>query len=178
MIVAAAPLVSAGIAICVFHERLTYLKAAGITLAILGVALVCLSRSGLSATPAVWVVIAAAVSQGIYHPLSKRLLTRYTGLELATYAMVAATIMTLPFLPSTWPETPSSRFFADLVGGRSLWGCCPMALSTVLWGYAVARLPADDLDVAALSGARRCRADLVRWLGEVQYPKKSWAVWW
>ena len=159
MIVAAAPLVSAGIAICVFHERLTYLKAAGITLAILVVALVCLSRSGLSATPAVWIVIAAAVAQGIYHPLSKRLLTRYTGFELATYAMVAGTIMTLPFLPGAWSKltsaTPPTWLAAIYLG------LVPDALCTVLWGYAVARLPLTTSTSLLYLVPVLCRADRV-----------------
>ncbi len=170
MIVAAAPLVSAGIAICVFHERLTYLKAAGITLAILGVALVCLSRSGLSATPAVWIVIAAAVSQGIYHPLSKRLLTRYTGLELATYAMVAATIMTLPFLPGAWPKLASATLPTWLAAVYL--GLLPMALSTVLWGYAVARLPLTiSTSLLYLVPAVAVLISFI-WLGEVPVPEE------
>jgi drug/metabolite transporter (DMT)-like permease len=72
MIIAAAPLVSVAIAIYLFHERLTPLRVAGSAVAILGVALVCLSRSGWSAGAAVWIVKAATVVQGIYHPLPNR----------------------------------------------------------------------------------------------------------
>jgi drug/metabolite transporter (DMT)-like permease len=170
MIVAAAPLVSVGIAVCVFHERLTFLKAAGITLAILGVAVICLSRSALSATAAVWIVIAAAVAQGIYHPLSKQLLARYTGLELATYGMVAGAIMTLPFLPGAWSilakAAPTTWLAAVYLG------LLPMALGTVLWGYAVARLPVTiSTSLLYLVPAVAVLIAFI-WLGEVPLPNE------
>ena len=84
IVVAAAPLVSVAIAAGAFGERLSGLKIAGSAVAIAGVVLVSTSRSDASATSAIWIVIAAAVVQGIYHPLTKPLLRRYTGLEVAT----------------------------------------------------------------------------------------------
>lgn len=139
IIVAAAPLVSVGIAVAFFGERLSGLRIAGSAVAIAGVVLVCLARAGLSLSAAIWIVIAAAIAQGIYHPLTRPLLTRYTGLEVATYAMVAGTLMTVPFVPAGWAAMAS----ADLGGwvGAVYLGLLPSALGFVLWGYAVARLP-------------------------------------
>jgi len=61
IIVAAAPLVSVAIAAGAFGERLTLAKIVGSIVAIAGVALVSTSRSQLSVTSTIWIVIAAAV---------------------------------------------------------------------------------------------------------------------
>jgi len=98
-----------------------------------------LSRVGLSLSASVWVVIAAMVVQGIYHPLQRPLLQTYSGLQVATYTMIAGTIMTIPFVPSGWPElldSPASGWIAAVY-----LGLLPSALGFVLWGYVTARLP-------------------------------------
>lgn len=139
IIVASAPLVSVAIAAGAFGERLTALKVLGSAVALAGVVLVSTSRSEVTVSGAVWIVAGAAVVQGIYHPLTKPLLRRYSGLEVATYAMLAGTVMLVPTLPWAW---------ADVAGaGVAAWssavflGLLPSALGFVLWGYAVARLP-------------------------------------
>ena len=139
IIVAAAPLVSVGIAAVAFKEKLTLIRLAGSALAIAGVAIVCLARAGLSLNSAVWVVVAAMVVQGIYHPLSRSLLRRYSAAEVATYAMVAGTLMTLPFVPFGWDQLVSASGPAWIAAVYL--GVLPSAVGFVLWGYAVARLP-------------------------------------
>ncbi|ALE05394.1 hypothetical protein AL755_07740 [Arthrobacter sp. ERGS1:01] len=138
IIVASAPLVSAGIAAYFFKERLTRAKVAGSVLAVAGVALVCLARSGLSMSAAVWIVVAAMVVQGIYHPLTKPLLRKYTGMEVATYGMVFGTVMTLPFVPFG----VDTVFAADAPAWLAAiyLGLFPSALGFVLWGFTVGRL--------------------------------------
>ncbi len=62
----------------------------------------CLALAGLSLTATVWVVVAAMVVQGIHHPLSRMLLRMYTAIEVAIYAMVAGTLITIPLVPFGW----------------------------------------------------------------------------
>ncbi|KGJ72775.1 membrane protein [Cryobacterium roopkundense] len=139
IIVSAAPLVSVAIAAGLFGERLTALKIAGSAVAIAGVAMVSLARSGFSLSGAVWILIAAMVVQGAYHPLTKPLLKKYSGLEVATYGMIAGTLMLAPTVPFAW----------DVMAGAdaSAWwaavylGLAPSALGFVLWGFAVSRMP-------------------------------------
>ena len=101
IIVAAAPFVSVAVARVLFDERITLFTMMGSAVALRSRhRLPGPCRTVLSAS--VWVVVAAMVVQGIYHPLQRPLLTRYTGLEVATYTMVAGTIMTLPFVPFGW----------------------------------------------------------------------------
>ena len=142
MIVAAAPLVSTGVAVLVLGERLTATKVLGSLVAIVGVVTVCLARAGLNLSAAVWIVVAATVVQGLYHPLTKPLLARYTGFEVATYTMVAGTVLVLPLVP----RALASMRVAD---GRSWWaaiylGLVPSAVGCIWWGFVVARLPVSS----------------------------------
>jgi drug/metabolite transporter (DMT)-like permease len=139
IIVASAPLVSVAIAALLLDERLTIAKVAGSAVAVAGVAVVCLSRSGATFSSALLIVVGAALVQGIYHPLIKPLLRTRSSLEVATYAMVAGAAMTLPLLPWGWhdltaasPGAWASALYLALI---------PSALGFVLWGYAVANLP-------------------------------------
>ena len=100
-----------------FGERLTAAKIAGSSVAIGGVVVVCLARSGASLTSALLIVVGAAVVQGIYHPLTKPLLRTRSALEVATYTMVAGALMALPFLPWGWDQlvgAPASAWASAL----------------------------------------------------------------
>ena len=138
IVIATAPLVSVAVAAAAFGERLTPLKIIGSLVAIGGVTLVALARSGVDLSSAVWIIFAAAIVQGLYHPMTKPLLRRYSGMEVATYAMVAGAVSLLPFLPWALPALRSAS-------PAGLWsavflGVFPSAAGFVLWGYAVARL--------------------------------------
>jgi drug/metabolite transporter (DMT)-like permease len=140
IIVACAPLVSVAVAATFLGDRLTPRRVIGSAVALAGVALVCLSRASLGWSANVWIVAAAAVVQGLYHPLSKPLLRRYSGLEVAVYTMSAGTLMTLPLVPFGWHQTLHASTAAAWLAAVYL-GLLPSALGFVLWGYAVARLP-------------------------------------
>ncbi|TDS80040.1 EamA-like transporter family protein [Amnibacterium kyonggiense] len=139
IIVAAAPLVSVLVARLLFQERIALRTVIGSMIALAGVLIVCLARAGLSLSASVWIAVAAMAVQGIYHPLQRPLLRTYSGFEVATYAMIAGTVMTLPLVPLGWHE---------LIGASSggwiaaiYLGLLPSAVGFVLWGYAVGRLP-------------------------------------
>ena len=168
ILVASAPLVSVGIAAVALSERLTPARLIGSGVAVAGVALVCLSRSGLGLSGDVWVVVGAAVVQGIYHPLTRPLLRTYTGLEVATYAMVAGTICMAPLLPFGAASLTSASASAWAAG--IYLALLPSALGFVLWGYAVARLPvAASTSLLYLVPAVALLIAFV-WLGEVPLP--------
>jgi drug/metabolite transporter (DMT)-like permease len=139
IIVAAAPLVSVVIATVAFGERMTRLKIIGSVVAVSGVIAVSLARSGVSVSAVIWIVIAAAIAQGIYHPLTRSLLRRYSPLEVATYCMTAGALLLLPAVPFGWHSLESANGAAWL--GAVYLGVLPSAVGFVLWGYAVARLP-------------------------------------
>lgn len=168
IIIAAAPLVSVGVARILFHERVTVVTLVGSAIALGGVAIVCLSRAGVSLSASVWIVVAAMVVQGIYHPLQRPLLRSYTGLEVATYTMVAGTAMTLPLLPLGWDHLAT----ASLGGWMAAiyLGLLPSALGFALWAYAVGRLPvATATSLLYLVPPIAVFISWV-WLGEVPLP--------
>ena len=139
IIIAAAPLVSVAVARALFDERITRFTIIGSAVALAGVALVCIARAGVSLSTAVVIVVAAMIVQGIYHPLQRPLLRTYRGVEVATYCLVAGTILTLPLLPFGWTEmshASTSGWMAALY-----LGLFPSALGFVLWGYTVGHLP-------------------------------------
>jgi drug/metabolite transporter (DMT)-like permease len=165
IIVAAAPLVSVAVAALALGERLTVARVAGSVVAIAGVAVVCLSRAGATLTSALWIVVGAAVVQGIYHPLTKPLLRTRSALEVATYAMVAGTLMTVPLLPWGWDGLTTAS--ASAWGHAVYLALIPSALGFVLWGYAVSNLPvATSTSLLYLVPAAAVAIAFV-WLGEV-----------
>ena len=168
LIIAAAPLVSVGIAVGAFGERLTAIKLAGSAVAIAGVIIVSVSRSNFSASSAVWLLIAATVVQGIYHPLTKPLLRRYSGLEVATYAMAAGVLMLVPAVPFAW----SALSTADAAAwwAAAYLGILPSALGFVLWGHVVARLPVATSTSLLYLVPPVAVLIAWAWLGEVPHP--------
>jgi drug/metabolite transporter (DMT)-like permease len=165
IIVAAAPLVSVAIATLFLGEQLTVTRVAGSAVAIGGVVAVSLARSGATVSSALWIAVGAAVVQGIYHPLTKPLLRDRSGLEVATYAMVAGTIMSLPLLPWGWHDMVAAS--ASAWSSAVFLGLLPSALGFVLWGYAVANLPmATSTSLLYLVPAFAVLIGFV-WLGEV-----------
>jgi drug/metabolite transporter (DMT)-like permease len=167
IIVAAAPLVSVAVATLALGERLTSLKVLGSVVAMGGVATVCLAHSGVALSTSVWIVVAAMVVQGLYHPLTRPLLRRYSGVEVATYGMVLGSVMLLPTVPIDWASlisaTPPAWFAAIYLG------LVPSALGFVLWGYAVGRLPvATSTSLLYLVPPVAVVIAFV-WLGELPY---------
>jgi drug/metabolite transporter (DMT)-like permease len=168
--VASAPLVSVAIAALALREPLTIPKVAGSVIAIAGVAAVCLSRSGASVTSAIWVVVGAAVVQGIYHPLIRPLLRIRTGLEVATYAMAVGAVLTLPLLP--WGWEPLATAPASAWGAAVYLALVPSAIGFVLWGYVVANLSmASATCLLYLVPAAAVLIAFI-WLGEAPQPSE------
>ena len=91
-------------------------------------------------TSALWIAVGAAVVQGIYHPLIKPLLRTRSGLEVATYAMVAGRphVAAAPAvgLAPAWSPPPRPRG-----ARRSTSRCCPPRWGSCCGDTRVANLP-------------------------------------
>ncbi|CAG7600652.1 hypothetical protein LEUCIP111803_00388 [Leucobacter soli] len=163
IIVAAAPLVSVGVARILFSERISRTTIIGSVIALAGVAFVCLARAGVSLSTAVWIVVAAMVVQGIYHPLQRPLLKRYTSVEVACYAMIAGTVMTLPLVPFDSRRHDQCR--SDSVAGRDLSRASPVCSRIRAVGICGRPYASGRVDVAALprtAGGRAHRLGVAR----------------
>lgn len=139
LLIAIAPVFSVLLGSLFLGERLTRNIVVGSVVALAGAAVVSLARGTGGFSVSALVILAAAVVQGVYHFASKPLLCHYTGLEVATYAMVAGTVFALPLIAATWHATVHAP--AAALASAAYLGLLPSALGFVIWAYAVARLP-------------------------------------
>jgi drug/metabolite transporter (DMT)-like permease len=137
LLVATAPVFSVVLAAVFIGERLTWRKVAGSAVAVAGSAVLALAGGQAGYSAAAWIVLAAAFVQGVYHFCAKPLLRRYTGVEMACYAMWAGTFFLLPLAPSAVHGVLTAPVPATLA--VVFLGLLPSALGFVVWGYAVAR---------------------------------------
>ena len=96
---------------------------AGSAIALGGCAVVALAGGAGGFSAGALIVLAAAAAQGVTTCATKPLLRRYSGLEVATYAMVAGTVLALPLLGATVrgvAHAPAGRW-----PRRCTSGCCP-----------------------------------------------------
>lgn len=162
-----APVFSVLLAGTFLAEPLTRNVVVGSVVAVAGTAVVTLADGLSGFTAAALVVLAAAVVQGTYHFATKPLLLRCTGLEVATYAMVAGTVFALPLLPATIRATAHAP--ADALLSAVFLGLLPSALGFVIWGYAVARLPLATSTAALYLVPPVTLVVSFVWLGEVPH---------
>ncbi|MFF7334969.1 EamA family transporter [Streptomyces sp. NPDC008150] len=168
LIVAAVPAMSAVLASCFLGERFTPTKAGGSLVALAGAALVAVSGKESGYTAAAWAILAAACSQAVYHLTIKPLLQRYSGLEVAAYAMWAGTALLVPLAPSTVRAVLDAP--AGATGAVVFLGLLPSAAGFVIWGYAVARLSVTAATAALYLVPAVTLAASYLWLGEQPRP--------
>jgi drug/metabolite transporter (DMT)-like permease len=137
LLVSTAPVFSVLLARLFLCERLSWPTVLGSAVALAGSALIALSGGDAHYATAAWAVLAAALVQGVYHFACKPLLRRYTGLEVACYAMWTGTAVLLPFAPAALGRIGAAPLGATL--SVLLLGLLPSAVGFVTWGYAVAR---------------------------------------
>ncbi|MFF2920843.1 DMT family transporter [Streptomyces celluloflavus] len=169
LIVAVVPAISALLAAAFLGERLTLAVVAGSAVALGGAALIAVAGGGDTRyTVAAWAVLAAAVAQAGYHFAIKPLLRRYTGLEVACYAMWAGTVLLLPLAPGAVRTALSAP--ADATLAAVYLGVLPSAAGFVVWGYAVARLTVTAATAALYLVPVVALAVAGVWLGERPRP--------
>ncbi|MBD2897565.1 hypothetical protein amrb99_65290 [Actinomadura sp. RB99] len=168
LLIATAPVFSVLLGSLLLEERPTRTVIAGSVVALAGAAMVGLAEGTGGFTVSALIVLAAAVVQGTYHFATKPLLRRYTGLEVATYAMAAGTVFALPLVPAAWPAT--FRAPADALASAVYLGLLPSALGFVIWAYAVARLPLAASTAALYLVPPVALIVSFAWLGEVPHP--------
>ncbi|GJF24605.1 DMT family transporter [Streptomyces sp. HO565] len=167
LLIAIAPVFSVLLGSLFLKERLSRNIILGSIVAIAGAAAVSLAKGVGGFTVSALIVLAAAMFQGVYHFATKPLLRHYTGLEVATYAMVAGTVFALPLVPATWQAALDVP--ADALASALYLGLLPSALGFVIWAYAVARLPLATSTAALYLVPPVALVISFVWLGEVPH---------
>lgn len=168
LLIAIAPVFSVLLGSLFLKERLSCNIVLGSILAIAGAAVVSFAAGSAGFTVSALIVLAAALVQGVYHFATKPLLRRYTGLEVATYAMVAGTVFALPLVPGAWRSARNAP--VDALASAAYLGLLPSALGFVIWAYAVARLPLAASTAALYLVPPVALIISLVWLGEVPHP--------
>ncbi|MEV5795730.1 DMT family transporter [Streptomyces sp. NPDC052192] len=164
LIIAVVPALSALLAAAFLGEHLGPFRILGTLVALAGTALIALAGGETAYSTAAWAVFAAAIAQAVYHFAIKSLLRRYTGLEVASYAMWAGTLLLLPLAPATARAVVDAP--ADATTAALLLGLLPSAAGFVIWGYAVARLSVTAATSALYLVSPVTLAVAYLWLGE------------
>lgn len=166
LLIAAGPIFTALMSVAFLGERLRWIGWLGIAVSFTGVALISFGQAGgFQFEPAALLVLLSAVSTSVYFIISKEPLTRYSALEMTSYAIWLGTVPMLVFLPklvSEFAVAPAPATLAVIY-----LGVFPGAIAYVLWSYALARMPASLLSTFLYLSPALAILIAWIWIGEV-----------
>jgi drug/metabolite transporter (DMT)-like permease len=143
ILVATVPCFTAILAAIFLRERVRLLGWLGIAISFVGVVIVVLGEgSGLSFATDALLILLASVAESMYFVLQKPYLKRYTGIELATYTIWAATLFMFVYSPSLLQQMQAASLVATL--SIVYLGIFPAAVAYLAWSYALARMSASN----------------------------------
>lgn len=141
LLIASVPIWTVLIASFTLHERLSPRRWLGVVVSFAGVALIASGEGeGLHLSPQALIILAAAVTSGIYMVQQKHFLGRYSALEFTAYSIWSGTLFMLPFgggLLHVLRTAPASGTLAVIY-----LGIFPGALAYVAWAYVLSHGPA------------------------------------
>lgn len=141
LLTALSPLLAVAMAVVQLREHVSARAWAGISLGVVGAALLAVGDgAGSSVTTGALLVLAAAACQAAWVVALKPLLTRHSVVDVTCWTMWAGTALLLPFAPTLARQVPSAPSAASLA---VVW----LALGATVTGFlafaaASARLPA------------------------------------
>lgn len=167
LIIAAAPVFTAGLASFFLGERLTLWGWIGIVVAFIGVAMIAFGEGGdgMRLEPGAALIGLSALVTAAYSIISKPLLARYRPLEFTTYVIWAGTVPMLVFAPGLLSRMPSASLESTL--SVVYLGVFPAALAYLFWSYALARMPASGLSTFLYLSPVSAILIAFVWIGEV-----------
>ncbi len=166
LLVATVPCFTTILAAIFLHERVRLLGWIGIFLSFVGVIIVVLGQGGgLHFASGALLILLASLSESVYFVIQKPYLKKYSGIELTTYTIWAATLIMLVYAPGLLlqMQTASSEATIAIV----YLGIFPAAIAYVAWAYALSRMPASN--TASFLYVIPVLAALIAWpwLGEI-----------
>ncbi len=138
LLVASTPIWTALFAAAVLRERLSPAGWAGVFLSFAGVALIASGEGdGLHFSLQALLILAAALTSGIYMILQKRFLDRYSPLEFTAYSIWAGTLCMLPFSGGLLHSVRTAPLAAT--AAVVYLGVAPGATAYVAWAYVMGK---------------------------------------
>ena len=134
LLVSSTPIWAALIAMFALRERLSLAGWAGVLLSFGGVALIALGEGhGLRLAPQALIILAAALSWGIYIVVQKHFLGRYSALEFTAYSVWSGTFLLLPCAGGLGQAIRSAPWNGTLA--VLYLGIFPGAIASFCWAY-------------------------------------------
>jgi drug/metabolite transporter (DMT)-like permease len=166
LLIASGPVFTALMSVAFLGERLRWIGWVGIAVSFAGVALISFGEGGgFQVEPAALLVLLAAISTSVYFIVAKEPLTRYSALEVTSYAIWLGTIPMLVFLPGLVAQASVAPVPATLA--VIYLGVFPGAIAYVLWSYALARMPASLLSTFLYLSPALAILIAWIWIGEI-----------
>ena len=141
LLIASVPIWTLLIATFTLHERLAPQRWLGVMVSFAGVAVIASGEGeGIHLSPQALIILAAAVSSGIYIVHQKHLLGRYSALEFTAYSIWSGTLFMVPFgrgLLHTVKTAPIGATMSIIY-----LGVFPGAIAYLAWGYVLSNGPA------------------------------------
>jgi drug/metabolite transporter (DMT)-like permease len=133
-IISSVPVLTGIFSIIFFKEYLKFWGWVGLCISFIGIALISFSESGFgSINWGTLLVFIAALSGSGYVIFQKKLLQKYTSIEVTTYTIWAGTLFMLFFMPQLIRDLPNMK--APVILDIIYLGICPAAIAYFLWTY-------------------------------------------
>ncbi|HEX4203733.1 MAG TPA: EamA family transporter [Ktedonobacteraceae bacterium] len=142
LLIASVPCFTALLATLFLGERLTRWGWIGIVGSFAGVAVISAGlQGGLHFSLDALLILVGACSEAIYFIWQKRYMRKYSGIELAIYAIWSATLFMLVFAPQLWHALSHAPMNATLT--IVYLGLFPAALAYVTWSFVLSQASAS-----------------------------------
>jgi len=143
LLIASAPCFTAMFATMFRRERLNGWGWIGIVGSFAGVALITSGgHQELHFSPGALLILGAALAESIFFVVQKSYLGKYSGLELTTYTIWAATFFLLVYAPGLTQQVQAAPM--EITLAVVYLGLFPSAVAYVTWAYALARTTASS----------------------------------
>jgi len=137
LLVSASPIVTALLARVFLQEKLGVIGWFSVTCAFLGVGVITFFNGGLTFTSgSVWICLAMLLIS-IYNVYQRKLLLRYSPLEITTYCIVAGAILLSIFAPQSFPQLVSAA--PSGITSIIILGIFSAGIAYLCWAYALSK---------------------------------------
>jgi len=142
LLIASAPCFTALLAHLFLSERLNSWGWMGMVGSFVGVAIVSLGgHQGMVFSPGAFLILGAALAESLFFVVQKPYLGKYSGLELTTYTIWAATLFLLVYAPGLAQQVQAAP--VEMTLAVVYLGLFPAVAAYITWAYALARTTAS-----------------------------------
>ena len=137
-LISSAPVYTTLLSMIVLKEKVNKFCWLGILTSLCGVAIITFSQMrGFELNIGVLLLVAASISASVFFILQRKLIKKYTPLEVTAYPILFGTLPMLIFLPGTIGDMPGVPLTVNLI--IVYLGVFPAAISYFTWGYALSK---------------------------------------